>query len=382
MGVFFISILMIIFSLYHIHICLTINKILKLHKISQLFAIVTLILLWSGIPLSRVVTKLDWLVTGQLLFRMGALWLGFVLLFFCFEFLLFFLEGVTRLWMRQGWDFRWQKNKRVLVLQVALALLANLYGFYEAGRFTTSRLMMTVPAIPPGATPIKIVHFSDAHYGHFMLRSRHEKLLQMMRDEKPDMIVDTGDFIDFGAGSLDAWINDWKTIQPPLGKWAVLGNHENMAGVKDSVRMLEGAGFRLLRNEMVSFDGFALLGVDDPSVTPTRDLVVVRWTAKPGESILLLHHQPLWPAPLAGRFDLGLAGHTHGGQIFPLGVLVTLNYGVLSGLRTTPWGGGYFISRGIGTWGPPIRIASPPEITVLTLTPGSERSIGWLKGGH
>ncbi|MBF0436906.1 MAG: metallophosphoesterase [Magnetococcales bacterium] len=377
MGTLYFSLVMLVFSLYHVHLFRGINHIFKPGTHAKWIVVALLALFWGGIPLSRAVSKLDWLLAGQLLFRMGSLWLGFLLLFFCIEMILYALEGGIRLWGRRGGGFAWRKNKKAWFFHVALTLTACLYGYQEAGRFTVSRLQMTVPAMPPGAAPITIVQVSDAHYGNFVLYARHEGLLRLIRHEKPDMIVETGDFIDFGAGMRDPWVADWRAIQPPLGKWAVLGNHEYLAGLSNSITLLEQCGFRILRNEMIPFEGFALLGVDDPSVTPTRDLVIDPWRAKPGDSVLLLHHQPLWPAPLTGRFDLGLAGHTHGGQIVPLGVLVTLNYGVLSGLRPTPWGGDYYISRGIGTWGPPIRIASPPEITVITLSPGRERSIRW-----
>ena len=82
--------------------------------------------------------------------------------------------------------------------------------------------------------------------------------------------------------------------------------------------------------------------------------------------VILLKHQPnIAPGE---RFDLQLSGHTHKGQIFPFGLLVRLTYPVVAGLHVLAGGARIYVSRGTGTWGPPIRILSPPEITLIELT--------------
>jgi predicted MPP superfamily phosphohydrolase len=84
--------------------------------------------------------------------------------------------------------------------------------------------------------------------------------------------------------------------------------------------------------------------------------------------VLFLKHQPDVPEG-HGRFDLQLSGHTHAGQIYPFRWLVRLRYPMLSGLYELPGGGRLYVSRGTGTWGPPIRVFAPAEITVIELVP-------------
>lgn len=129
----------------------------------------------------------------------------------------------------------------------------------------------------------------------------------------------------------------------------------------------------MLRGEGLSIDGVInIAGVDDPQVikygnlkgTPENVLLA----GLPRERFtLLLKHRPFIDQKSLGFFDLQLSGHVHKGQIFPFSIITGLYYPIQAGLATLPDNSRLYVSRGSGTWGPPIRFLSPPEITIIEL---------------
>jgi hypothetical protein len=170
-------------------------------------------------------------------------------------------------------------------------------------------------------------------------------------------------------------IDQFRQIQPRLGKFAVTGNHEFYAGLEDAIRFITRAGFVLLRGEVATPGGIlTLAGVDDPtsrSLGPRRHLSDREVLALGGGErfTILLKHQPLVEEGAPGAFDLQLSGHTHRGQIFPFGLLTGRFFSFHSGDYRLENGALIHVSRGTGTWGPPVRFLSPPEITVIDLMP-------------
>ena len=146
----------------------------------------------------------------------------------------------------------------------------------------------------------------------------------------------------------------------------MIGNHEVYAGLESSLHFLRSAGFTVLRGESVAAGGIILAGVDDPSAgTDGQQSVAVHAPGNTDDYVVLLKHQPVADKQIP--FDLQLSGHVHGGQIFPFGLLTRLVYGVGTGLTRLGDGRLLYVSRGTGTWGPPIRLLAEPEITLITL---------------
>jgi len=212
---------------------------------------------------------------------------------------------------------------------------------------------------------------------------RHRKaeaIAELIRGADPDILVSTGDLVDAEINHLEGLAEIFGTIRPPLGKYAVTGNHEFYAGVGQALQFTRRAGFSILRGEAVTVGNILrIAGVDDPTAAalgegagrPEKE--VLGGTASPMYTILL-KHRPLLSDGSRGLFDLQLSGHTHKGQIFPFRYVVGRPFPLLSGLF--PFGGAYlYTSRGTGTWGPPMRFLSPPEVTVIDIerVPGQER---------
>jgi hypothetical protein len=165
-------------------------------------------------------------------------------------------------------------------------------------------------------------------------------------------------------------------LNPPLGKFAITGNHEFYAGIGQSERFLKAAGFTLLRNERLNVaEQLYIVGVDDPAVrrrnqTKGDDEESLLAGLSRERFTLLLKHRPTVETESLGKFDLQLSGHTHGGQIFPFHLITRLFYPREDGLHRLEKGSVLYISRGTGTWGPPMRFLSPPEVTVFELARG------------
>ena len=163
------------------------------------------------------------------------------------------------------------------------------------------------------------------------------------------------------------------SITPKYGKFAITGNHEYYAGLDQALQFTEKAGFKILRGEALNVENIInIAGVDDPQAKAFSHYKEVSEKALlsglPREYFtLLLKHRPFVDKDSIGLFDLQLSGHVHRGQIFPFSIVTGLYYKTQSGLNNLPGNSMLYVSRGSGTWGPPIRFLSPPEITVIDL---------------
>jgi predicted MPP superfamily phosphohydrolase len=159
-------------------------------------------------------------------------------------------------------------------------------------------------------------------------------------------------------------VSQFQNIRPPMGSYAVFGNHEYYVGFEHSQEMLRKAGFSVLRGETVTSGPIAIAGADDLSA---MRLNLYRKLPPQSSTVftLLLKHQPIVSSDTP--FDLQLSGHVHKGQIFPFNLVTWLRFHIKCGLTTLVDGRQIYVSRGTGTWGPPIRFLAPPEITVIDL---------------
>jgi predicted MPP superfamily phosphohydrolase len=248
------------------------------------------------------------------------------------------------------------------------------YGWFEAWDIRLERVTIATAKLPPSVSRLRIVQISDVHLGLIVGDTRLRKIAALICQAEPDLIVSTGDLVD---GHLDGYaelVGHFNGIHPALGKYAVTGNHEFYAGLDHSLAFLRLAGFEVLRGEARSVQGLlTLVGVDDPvgefssgaGIPLEKELLA---DAGSSRLIVLLKHRPVVDRE-AGHFDLQLSGHIHQGQIFPFGLLTKLFYPAPAGLSQLHDNSFLYVSRGTGTWGPPIRFLSPPEVTLFELVP-------------
>jgi uncharacterized protein len=260
---------------------------------------------------------------------------------------------------------------RFLSVAVVVAA-AGVWAEFEAADIRVRRVVVEVAQLPPSLASLRIAQLSDLHLGSVGSAARLARAVQVLEEIRPDLVVSTGDLVESELAQVAAFAEPLARIRPPLGKYAVLGNHEFYADVDDSVAFHRAAGFRLLRQAAVApMVGLRLVGVDDPTVrwrdpsaAPPDECALLRGGPRQ-DLVLLLKHRPEVAGAALGQFDLQLSGHTHGGQVFPFGLIVRLLYPFFPGLHELPAGSKLFLTRGTGTWGAPLRLASPPEIVLI-----------------
>lgn len=234
-----------------------------------------------------------------------------------------------------------------------------------------------------------IAQLSDVHVGAFVGDAELRAAEALLRRARPDLIVLTGDLIDHDVRytpRLGAFVRRLAELGARDGVVAIPGNHDYYAGIEDVLETLRDAGARVLRNDGVLVPdgerasaaevtrGFSLLGVDDVwarryGEVGGADLPRTLAFARPETARVLLCHNPELFPEAAGQVDLQLSGHTHGGQVTYLvrPADLFLRHGFVMG-RYERDGSQLYVNRGFGTAGPPIRIATPPEVTKIVLS--------------
>ena len=259
---------------------------------------------------------------------------------------------------------------------LVLSLLIAVYGYFEAQDIRTEKIVLKTSKIPQGIGRLRIVQVSDVHLGLIVRQGRLTRILDAVKRANPDILVSTGDLVDGQINRLEGLVELLNEINPRYGKFAITGNHEFYAGLHPALRFTEKAGFTILRDEGVTVgEVITIAGVDDPTggyVGVLKNLSEKELLSKfPRDRFtLLLKHRPSVEESSLGLFDLQLSGHIHKGQIFPFSLLTWLYYPNYAGLYSLPHGSHVYVSRGSGTWGPPIRFLAPPEVTVVELVHG------------
>lgn len=258
------------------------------------------------------------------------------------------------------------------VIALLVSVFAGAYGYFEARGINVTRITLVSEKISQQSTPIRLLQISDLHLGIMSDTQRVTRIINMIRNLNPDVVVSTGDLVDMQANHLGHFAKIFQDLHPRFGKFAIVGNHEVIGGMDDAREFMQQAGFSVLTNKAVTIENvLTLVGVDDPMAKNTEasasaERTVLKQLAQQ-HFIVLLKHQPVVDADSVGLFDLQLSGHTHGGQILPFNFLTSLVYRVPTGLSLLAKDTWLYVSRGIGTWGPPIRLFSPPEITLVEL---------------
>jgi predicted MPP superfamily phosphohydrolase len=273
----------------------------------------------------------------------------------------------------------------------SLPLLAATYGF-AAGRlrYQVQRVEVPIQGLPKALDGLRIAQLSDIHIGEFMPQDEVRRAVDMTNDLRADLVAVTGDFVSNHNDPLQACISELGRLRAPLGVWGCNGNHEIYAGVEDAAtELFQQHGMKLLRQESIQLDWkgakLNLIGVDYQRDFMTRGpagkcLQEVEHLVRHDMTNVLLSHNPNSFQRAADLgIELSLAGHTHGGQVQFEIVDHTISPARLitdfvAGLYRLPMTNGnsgrtafLYVNRGLGTFGFPVRLGVPPEITLLTL---------------
>jgi predicted MPP superfamily phosphohydrolase len=279
---------------------------------------------------------------------------------------------------------------RRLFLARSLAVTAGAVALGTAGTgayFAHSapivrRVPVTLAGLDPALDGFRIVTFSDAHLSATYGGRRFERLVELVNEQRPDVVAIVGDLVDGDVAELGGQAAPLADLVTEQGVYFVTGNHEYFVDTNAWLRHLPTLGIDVLRNERVAIGRggatFDLAGIDDRTAAASglpghgADLDAALDGRNDATPVVLLAHQPVMVEQArAAGVGLQLSGHTHGGQLWPFDHAIRLDQPSVEGL-SRHGDTQLYVTSGGGYWGPPMRVGARPEVTVVELrAPGN-----------
>ncbi len=301
-------------------------------------------------------------------------WLNFALLFTLARDALLLVAGTLPA-LAELERFLAASGEPVVLAGSAAALAVGILSAMRGPRLR--EIEVAVPDLHPALEGLRIAQISDLHVGPTIGGAYVRRVVRMANRLGADLVAVTGDVVDGPVSRLEKQVAPLAELSPPGRVFLVLGNHEYYSGAPQWIERFRAMGLRVLLNEhaLVSVRGASVIvgGVLDPAGGapgtergPRPELAAGREEAA-AFRLLLAHNPKSAPLAEAAGFDLQLSGHTHAGQFFPWTLAVRLVHSPhVAGLsrQGRMW---VYVSAGTGSWGPPVRFGSEPELALIRL---------------
>ena len=257
----------------------------------------------------------------------------------------------------------------------SLVLLITAAGFFNRTNFKVKTLELTLQKKNSSLTELNIVMFSDLHLSPINDEIFLNKIVGKVNSLNPDIILLPGDIVDDKAQILkrNGIGSGLRDLKSKYGIFSCTGNHEFINGVKGSINFTREFGITVLRDEFIKVENlFYLIGREDVSrgnftKEKRKQLKDIISGINDNLPLLLLDHTPVrLNEAVQNKIDLQLSGHTHNGQMFPLNFITNLIYEVSCGYLKKD-NTHFYVSSGVGSWGPPVKLASDAEIVNLKI---------------
>jgi len=344
--VIFFGIFILVFLGMHLYSILRVSSLLGYRN---KWLLVGVILLSALFPLASVIVHYSNNFLARFFYTVSSVFAGFVWLLLS---ILLVFEIVNLI---HKFDPR-MAGYLVLFAAITLTIIALISGSFVR----TKTVEIPIEGLKED---IVAVQLSDIHVGTVRNSGFLRNLIERTNAIDPDLVFITGDLVDGSGFYKNKTYNELANINAPT--IFVTGNHEFYAGGQEIVNMLKPAKMTILRNQTKTIKGLQIIGIDDPGDKAHYSLKSVKFDKK-SPSILLRHQPALVEEAAALGIDLMLSGHTHNGQIFPFNFLARTQWKYMNGLYTIG-DMKLYVSPGTGTWGPPMRLGTFSELTVLKL---------------
>jgi predicted MPP superfamily phosphohydrolase len=298
----------------------------------------------------------------RVFYRIAATWLGFFNFFFLAAGLAWLvLIGVRLFGVQIG-------RPPIAGILFTLAALAGLYGLVNAHLVRVSKITVKLPNLPRSWRGHTAALVSDLHLGHVHGAAFSRRVVAKIETLRPDIVFIAGDLFDGTKVNSEKVVSPLKRLSARYGAYFVSGNHEEFSDPRKYIEAIEKAGIRVLENQKVVIDGLQIVGVNHgDSANPVRfRSILAKADIDQNQASILLSHSPhaLSVAEGAG-VSLQLSGHTHGGQVFPFTWFARKIFGERTYGLSRFGELMVYTSSGAGTWGPPMRVGTRPEIVLI-----------------
>ena len=296
------------------------------------------------------------------LYKVSAIWMGLL------SFLLIAAAG-TWVIFGLGWLVKLRLNFRwILEVLSGIGLVLGIYGLFNASWTRITRATVRLANLPDTWRGRKAALISDLHLGHVRNGSFLRRMVAKVLREEPDAIFIAGDLFDGTAIDAGRAAEPLKQLSAPQGVYFVAGNHEQFGSDHEYLNAVAAAGVRVLSNEKVEVDGMQIIGVPYRNAFERSRFVSVLHAIgldRKRASILLSHAPDNLDVAETAGVSLQLSGHTHLGQFVPWSWIARRIYRQFVYGLSRIGNMQVFTSSGAGTWGPPLRLGSNPEIVML-----------------
>ncbi len=307
----------------------------------------------------------NWFVT--VIYRIAAIWLGLLNFFFVAACLSWLSDFALRLMVHKQTQMAARPYVAGVLFTAAVA--ATVYGILNARWIRVRRVTIKLANLPATWRGRRAMVFSDVHLGNINRARIAERIAEIARNLHPEIIFIPGDLFDGSKDDPAELAAPLFQLKPPLGIFYVLGNHDEFGGAHRYVEVLRRGGINVLDNERVTVDGLPIVGVSYHDSTYPMHLRNLLQNLRLSEipASILLQHVPYHLAVVEqAGVSLQLSGHTHGGQMFPFSLVTHRAFGKFTYGLQQHGTLQVYTSSGAGTWGPPMRVGTHPEVVLLT----------------
>lgn len=297
-------------------------------------------------------------------YKLSSIWLGCLLYLFLASIIFSITQSLFRL-------FGWQINGYVWGGTLfSIAILISIYGVFHAQNLKIKEVNVSLSDLPTKWQGKKVIWISDIHLGRIYGKDYLEKIVNLINEERADIVFIGGDLYDGVKIDERSNIEPLTKLRSPLGTYFITGNHEEFSDSTRFTQALDSIGVRYLGNKMLEIDGVQIIGVDDrdSKSRETFERILSNLKIDQNKPTILLKHQPS-ELDIAAKYgvDLQISGHTHKAQMVPLNFIAKLAYKEYEYGLNEYGPMKVLTSSGAGTWGPPMRVGSDSEIVVLEL---------------
>ncbi len=296
------------------------------------------------------------------LYRAAAVWVGWLSFLFLAAAGSWMVFAISRL---SGLSINFH---RLVELLFGAAILAGIYAVFNASWTRVTRTTVQLANLPEAWRGKKAALISDLHLGPVRNGSFLRRLVAKILREAPDAIFIAGDLYDGTAIDAARAAEPLSRLSAPHGVYFVAGNHEQFGDDSKYLNAVARAGVRVLNNEKVEVEGLQIVGVPYRNAARGGPFAAILHAVglDRNRASILLTHAPDHPAIAeAAGFSLQLSGHTHLGQFIPWSWMARRIYRQFVYGLSRIGKMQVFTSSGAGTWGPPLRLGSNPEIVLL-----------------